>query len=49
MTSHMLRSIVLLAWTMLLAGMALLVGITARRAARSGLYRQAATYSNSPS
>ena len=36
-------------WTMLLAGMALLVGITARRAARSGLYRPAATCSNSPS
>jgi hypothetical protein len=36
-------------WTMLLTGLAALVGKTARRAARSGLYRRAATYSNSPS
>jgi hypothetical protein len=36
-------------WTMLLTGLTLLVGKTARRAARSGLYRRAATYSNSPS
>jgi hypothetical protein len=36
-------------WTMLLTGMTLLVGKTVRRAAPSGLYRQAATHSNSPS
>ena len=36
-------------WTMLLMGMAALVGKTARRAARSGLFRRAATYSNGPS
>jgi hypothetical protein len=36
-------------WTMLLTGLAALVGKTARRAARFGLFRRAATYSNSPS
>ena len=35
-------------WTMLLTGLATLVGKTARRAARSGLYRRVPTYSNSP-
>jgi hypothetical protein len=35
-------------WTMLLTGMAALVGKTARRAVRPGLFRRAATYSNSP-
>jgi hypothetical protein len=34
-------------WTMLLTGLGLLVGKTARRAARSGFYRRAATSSNS--
>jgi hypothetical protein len=34
-------------WTMLLTGLGLLVGKTARRAARTGLYRRAATFSNS--
>lgn len=36
-------------WTMLFTGMAALVGKTARRAARSGLFRRATTYSNRPS
>lgn len=36
-------------WTMLLTGMALLVSKTARRAARSGLYRRTATHSIGPS
>jgi hypothetical protein len=36
-------------WTMLCTGMAALVGKTARRAARRGLYRRAATHSNNPS
>lgn len=35
-------------WTMMLTGLAALVGKTARRAARSGLYRRVATDSNSP-
>lgn len=36
-------------WTMLLTGMAALVGKTSRRAKRSGLFRRAATSSSSPS
>jgi hypothetical protein len=36
-------------WTMMLTGLAALVGKTARRAARSGLCRRVATDSNSPS
>ena len=36
-------------WTMLLTGLTLVLGKTARRSARFGLYRRAATHSNRPS